>query len=158
MLTRGTSYENRANLSQTWYDEVIKPYEGTARGQQEIEGILLDSLPGALWNREMIVTRKPPVDDNGNPAMTKVVVGVDPSLGDGETSDECGIVALLGVGEDGITSTFWATTVGAASPMKLGTKQVLRRLLPSTTPTIMVVERNAGGRRALLKHEHRPGL
>ena len=139
MLTRGTSYENRANLSQTWYDEVIKPYEGTSRGQQEIEGILLDSLPGALWNRGMIVYRDPP-------ALTKVVVGVDPSLGDGETSDECGIV-VVGVGEDGnkyVLGDYSKRT----SPM--GWARQVVRAYTKHNADFMVVERNAGGR-ALLK-------
>ena len=45
VTTSGSSYDNRANLSPDWYERVIAPYVGTARGQQEIMGMLLDSLP-----------------------------------------------------------------------------------------------------------------
>ncbi len=93
VVTRGTSYENRANLAPAFYRQVIARYEGTRRGQQEIEGLLLDEVPGALWTREMIRYAAPP-------EMRRVVVGVDPSISDGEDAAECGIV-VAGEGVDG---------------------------------------------------------
>ena len=54
VVTAGTSYENRANLAETFYTTVIKPYEGTRLSQQELLGKLLDDIPGALWKRGMI--------------------------------------------------------------------------------------------------------
>ena len=92
VLTRDTSYANRANLAPAFFAQVIQMYEGTARGQQEIMGMLLDSLPGALWTREMIRYRL-------TPPTTRRCIGVDPSIGDGETSDECGIVGV-GMADD----------------------------------------------------------
>ena len=93
VLTRDTSYANRANLAPAFFAQVIQMYEGTARGQQEIMGMLLDSLPGALWTRDMIRYRE-------TPPTTRRCISVDPSLGDGETSDECGIVGV-GLADDG---------------------------------------------------------
>ena len=93
VVTRGTSYENRANLAPAFFRQVIARYEGTRRGQQEIEGLLLDEVPGALWTREMIHCQDPP-------EMRRVVVGVDPSISDGEDAAECGIV-VAGEGVDG---------------------------------------------------------
>ena len=81
VLTRDTSYANRANRAPAVFAQVIQMYEGTARGQQEIMGMLLDSLPGALWTRDMIRYRE-------TPPTTRRCIGVDPSLGDGETSDD----------------------------------------------------------------------
>ena len=63
-------------------------------------GLLLDSLEGALWTREMIrhLGEKDkdgmPLAPEKLPALTRKVISVDPSLGDGETSDECGIVGV----------------------------------------------------------------
>ena len=100
VLTRDTSYANRENLAPAFFDQVIQMYEGTGRGQQEIMGMLLDSLPGALWTRDMIhhLGEKDkdgmPLAPEKLPALTRKVIGVDPSLGDGETSDECGIVGV----------------------------------------------------------------
>ena len=93
VVTRGTSYENRANLAPAFFKQVIARYEGTRRSQREIEGLLLDEVPGALWTREMIRYAAPP-------KMRRVVVGVDPSISDGEDAAECGIV-VAGEGVDG---------------------------------------------------------
>lgn len=86
IVTTGTTYENRANLAQGFFDYVIKKYEGTRLGLQELEAKLLTDNPGALWKREQI-------DDNRvhiYPDLTRVVVGVDPTASAG--GDEAGIV------------------------------------------------------------------
>jgi Terminase large subunit, T4likevirus-type, N-terminal len=41
VITRGTTYENRENLAPQFYDEIIRKYEGTRLGQQELEAELL---------------------------------------------------------------------------------------------------------------------
>lgn len=41
VVVRGTTYENRENLTQAFYDNVAK-YEGTKIGRQELEGQILD--------------------------------------------------------------------------------------------------------------------
>jgi len=54
IVTHGTSYDNRANLSDVFFTEIIKRYEGTRFGRQEIEAELLDDVVGALWTRAML--------------------------------------------------------------------------------------------------------
>ena len=138
-LTRDTSYANRANLPLAFFKQVISKYEGTGRGQQEIMGMLLDSLPGALWTREMIRYRE-------TPPTTRRCIGVDPSIGDGETSDECGIVGV-GLADDGKLDVLGDWSV-RASPLKWA-KQVVKAY-HEIEANYIVIERNAGGR-ALLK-------
>ena len=41
VITKGSSYENRANLDPSWYAELIQTYEGTRLGRQELEAELL---------------------------------------------------------------------------------------------------------------------
>ena len=139
VVTRDSSYANRANLAPAFFAQVIQLYEGTARGQQEIMGLLLDSLPGALWSREMIRYRE-------TPPTTRRCIGVDPSIGDGETSDECGIVGV-GLADDGKLDVLGDWSV-RASPAKWA-RQVVRAY-HETEADYIVIERNAGGR-ALLK-------
>lgn len=94
IVTTGTTYENRANLAQGFFDYVIKKYEGTRLGLQELEAKLLTDNPGALWKREQI-------DDNRvhiYPDLTRVVVGVDPTASAG--GDEAGIVTAGMSGSD----------------------------------------------------------
>ena len=87
-VTRGSTYENRANLAPAFLKEIASKYEGTRLGRQELYAEILDDNPGALWHREWL--------DKGRlkqlPELSRVVVGVDPSASSGEDSAETGIV------------------------------------------------------------------
>ncbi len=54
VVTRGSTYENRANLSPKFISRVLAKYEGTRLGRQELEAEILDDAPGALWKRGRI--------------------------------------------------------------------------------------------------------
>ena len=53
-ISRGTTYQNRANLAGAFLEQIVKKYEGTRLGRQELNAELLDDMPGALWNRALI--------------------------------------------------------------------------------------------------------
>lgn len=95
-VTRGTTYENRANLAPAFYEEIVTRYEGTRLGRQELLAELLDDNPDALWARgrieELRVTKAPD--------MQRVVVGVDPAVTSTLDAAETGIV-VVGLGVDG---------------------------------------------------------
>src|ERR1700719_533731 len=61
VVTRGSSYENRANLAGAFLQQIIKKYEGTRLGRQELNAELLDDVPGALWSRALIEAARPPM-------------------------------------------------------------------------------------------------
>lgn len=98
VVTRGSTYENKENLSPRFLREIERKYEGTRLGRQEIEGQIIDDIDGALWKRAWI-------EDNRVvtcPGLSRVVVAVDPPAASLETSDapaECGIV-VVGMGTD----------------------------------------------------------
>jgi phage terminase large subunit-like protein len=54
VVTRGSSYENRGNLAPAFFDQIIRKYEGTRLGRQELEAELLEDTPGALWSHGLI--------------------------------------------------------------------------------------------------------
>lgn len=59
VVTKGTTYENRANLAPEFYDEIIRKYEGTRLGQQELNAeLLLDE--GLAYRVEQDVHVIPP--------------------------------------------------------------------------------------------------
>lgn len=91
VVTSGNSYENRLNLSEAWFQEVIEPYEGTRLGRQEIEGELLEDTPGALWTQAMIDATR--IERINMPPLIRVVIAIDPAVTASETSDETGIGA-----------------------------------------------------------------
>jgi len=49
-VTRGSTYENRANLAAGFFDQVIRKYEGTRLGRQELNAELLEDTPGPREN------------------------------------------------------------------------------------------------------------
>jgi phage terminase large subunit-like protein len=94
VLTRGSSFDNRANLSPAYYREVIQPYLGTRLGRQEIEGELISEVPGALWSPTLLdATRIRPAEMRWE-MVIRVVIGVDPAVSIAEESSETGIVVV----------------------------------------------------------------
>jgi phage terminase large subunit-like protein len=119
VVTRGSTYDNRANLAPAFLEQIKAKYEGTRLGLQEIYAQILDDVPGALWQRSMFGEKL-----REAPPMARVVVGVDPAVTSGEDSDETGIV-VAGRGVDGrayvladfscrLTPMGWADRVAAA--------------------------------------------
>lgn len=87
--TRGSTYDNRANLAPAFFEQIIRKYEGTRLGRQELHAEVLDDVPGALWTRAMLdATRNHPTP----PDLVRIVVAIDPAVTSGEDSDETGIV------------------------------------------------------------------
>ena len=96
IVTRGSTFDNAENLSQSALLEMQTRYAGTRLGQQELYGAILDDNPGALWQRAQIdetrVTTVPP--------LMRIVVGIDPAVTSGDDSDSTGIVTA-GMTADG---------------------------------------------------------
>jgi phage terminase large subunit-like protein len=84
-ITRGSTYDNLANLAPLFRQQILAKYEHTTRGRQEIMGELLDDLPGALWHRNLILHRE-------SIELRRICVAVDPAITSDETADETGIV------------------------------------------------------------------
>lgn len=96
VVTRGTTYENYSNLSPVFIKQVVRQYEGTRLGRQELNAEILDDNPGALWQRTRIDELRVDVA----PRLVRVVVAIDPAVTSNEKSDESGIIAA-GLGADG---------------------------------------------------------
>lgn len=91
VVVTGTTYENRANLAEDFFADIISQYEGTRRGRQELLAELLSDVPGALWTRKLLDETRV----NSAPGTFKrVVVAVDPAVTAGEDSDDTGIVVV----------------------------------------------------------------
>ena len=92
VVTSGSTYENRSNLAPGWFQDIIKKYEGTRTGRQELEGELLEDFPGALWTRSMIESARIRPDEVHWDMIVRVVVAIDPAVSANEDSDETGII------------------------------------------------------------------
>ena len=87
-ITRGSTYDNRANLAPSFFTQIIAKYEGTRLGRQELNAELLEDTPGALWQRGQLELLR--VD--AAPPLQRIVVAIDPAATSHEGSDETGIV------------------------------------------------------------------
>jgi phage terminase large subunit-like protein len=95
-VTRGRTYDNAANLAAPFLRQIEDRYGGTRLGRQELEGELLEDIPGALWSRSNIdLNRRPVAPDE----LQRIVVAVDPAVSSEEGSDETGIVCV-GIARD----------------------------------------------------------
>lgn len=104
-----STYANMENLPRLFREKILKRYEGTRLGRQEISAELLEDNPGALWQRSVLDDRRVAgiwkrgvivLDDGARISLRRVVVAVDPSTTNKEGSDETGIV-VVGIGDDG---------------------------------------------------------
>jgi phage terminase large subunit-like protein len=94
-ITRGSTYDNRANLAKAFFSQIIAKFEGTRLGRQELLAQVLEDVEGALWTHSLLeLTRvKEP------PAMKRIVIAVDPSIAEDGTGDACGLISA-GRGQD----------------------------------------------------------
>ncbi|WP_346346525.1 DNA-packaging protein [Thetidibacter halocola] len=125
VVTHAPTEANRAHLAESFLEEVRARYANTRLGMQELDGVLVDTVDGALWSREMFrpAGRVPDLD--------RVVVAVDPPAGTGKAADECGIVVagvvmqgkphewrayvLEDASVQGVSPTGWATAAVEAA-------------------------------------------
>lgn len=97
-ITRGRTLDNAANLAKTFLDKIIKKYEGTRLGRQELDAEILDDLPGALWTRAMLDRAFIRLEET--PVMEEIVVSLDPS-GISDDEDEGDSVGIIVAGKNG---------------------------------------------------------
>ncbi len=98
VISRGSTFENRANLAPAFLDSIVRKYEGTRIGRQELNAELLEDVEGALWTRDMI--EKSRILPDTQPPMRRIVVSIDPAVSVSETSDATGII-VAGLGSNG---------------------------------------------------------
>lgn len=136
-LTRGSTFDNAANLPPAALRQLTERYAGTRLGRQELEAELLTEIEGALWRREQIEALRVAAA----PEMARVVVAIDPAVTHGPDSDETGIVAV-GRGVDGL---FYVLADGSG---RLAVEMWAARavaLFEKVEGHVMVAEVNEGG-------------
>ena len=110
VVTHAPTDANRAHLAASFLEEVKARYGGTRLGLQELDGALLEDAEGALWTSAMLERGR--VDEV--PALSRIVVAVDPPVTGHAGSDECGIV-VVGAVTDGPVQDWRAYVLEDAS-------------------------------------------
>lgn len=104
VTTKGRTYDNADNLAAPFLKQIELRYAGTRLGRQELDGEILNDIPGALWTRSSIDDHR--VSDTPE-NLGRVIVAVDPAASSGENADETGIVgAGIATNSDGYTEGY----------------------------------------------------
>jgi phage terminase large subunit-like protein len=111
-ITSGSTEDNRPNLSVRFVRDIRTTYGRSLLGRQEIDGELIEDLPGALWTRAGLEQAR---EAAATSPAARTVVGVDPPAS--AEGDACGIV-VCALGEDGIARVLADCSVPRASPEK----------------------------------------
>jgi predicted phage terminase large subunit-like protein len=138
-ISKGSTFDNAANLAGTFLDAVRKTYEGTRLGRQELYAEILDEASGALWNRELLF--KCEIDKEDVPPLSRIVVAVDPAVTNKTDSDMTGIV-VAGIDQDG-TAYVLEDHTDNYSPKEWASKAI--ELYHEHMADRIVAERNQGG-------------
>jgi len=143
VMTHAPTQANRAYLAEGFLDEVRARFAGTRMGRQELDGVLVEDIDGALWRSEGFDTARV----SNPPQLGRVVVAVDPPVTGKSTSDECGIV-VVGVTTDGPPHDWCAyvledCTVKAASPSEWARAAI--EAMDNWSADRLVAEVNQGG-------------
>jgi predicted phage terminase large subunit-like protein len=86
-ISRGSTYDNKANLPAGYLQQIKEKYEGTRLGRQEIYAELLEDIPGALITPEHILHT-----DTTPSNITRTEVAIDPAVTNNPNSDSTGII------------------------------------------------------------------
>lgn len=143
IVVSGSTFDNSANLAETYIASVKAEYEGTRIGRQELYAEILDEASGALWTRDLLSKCEIEVTDPVEFAKTlnRVVVAVDPAITTNLESDMTGIV-VAGMDVNGVCYVLQDAT-DRFSPEQWASKAI--ELYNLYGADRLVAERNQGG-------------
>jgi phage terminase large subunit-like protein len=139
VITRATTFANRANLSKKFFETIVAHYEKSTLGRQEIYGELIDDVTGALWKRKTIDLNR---TGSARPQLGVIVVAVDPATSDKASANECGII-VAGLGQDQKGYIIGDYSTHGVSPAVWGKKVV--DVFIQHGASYVVAEGNLGG-------------
>jgi phage terminase large subunit-like protein len=135
-LTGGPTGDN-PHLPETFIAAIDDAYGGTRLARQEIDGVLLEDVPGSLWPAALIERSRgaAPAKD----ALRRVVVGVDPPA---SAAGTCGIV-VCGLDAEGVGHVLADRSAGGLSPE--GWARAVAAAAEAHGADRVVAEKNQGG-------------
>ena len=137
VVTRGSTFDNQANLPTRFIRAVRREYGKSRLGRQELDGELILDLPGALWTRAGLEAAR---EAAASAPSVRTVIGVDPPAS--AAGDACGIV-VCALGADGVARVLADATVAKASPERWA--RAVAQAAQAWKADRVVAEANQGG-------------
>ena len=136
-ITRGSTYDNNANLSPAFVRSIRNQFASTALGRQELDGQLLEDIEGALWSRSMLERSREAFSAE---SMARIIVGVDPPAS--SKGDACGII-VTAITQQGQGKVLADASITRPSPQQWASKVAATAL--EWRADRVVAEANQGG-------------
>ena len=137
-LTHAGTERNARNLAPDFVQTVLTRYRGTRLGRQEIDGEIVEERSDALWSRALIEQCRVAQA----PALSRIVVAVDPPASRTKRADACGLIAA-GRTDEGVIFVLADETASGLSPQGWARKAIaLWRRLEADA---LIAEINQGG-------------
>jgi len=147
LVETGGATRDNAHLPGGFKAWVEETYGGTRLGRQELHGLLMEDVEGALFPRELLersletpFRRRATAAQDERGFFTRIVVGVDPPVS--ADGDACGIV-VCGLGADGVAYVLADCSVSGKSPE--GWARCVSAAAESWGADRVVAEKNQGG-------------
>lgn len=144
VVVTGATTEN-TNLGHTYIENLERAYEGNEDlYKQEIEGLMLDGVQGAVFTEDMIIDNR--IEDPDDPPYSHLrVVAVDPTVA-AEPRDECGIIVIGATQEKDLSKriAFVLADYSLKAKPEHWAMEVVKAAKEWDTKHV-VVERNQGG-------------
>ena len=135
---RASTHCNRSNLAPAFFDAIIRRYEGTRLGRQEMQAEMLEDNPDALWRREALER----IIRQGHPPLERIVLALDPPVSRGAGADACGII-VAGLSADAMAYVLEDATVQGLRPRDWAAHAV--RIYHKYGADCLIAEVNQGG-------------
>ena len=137
VCSTGRTEDNAIHLPKRYLRDIRRAYGKSLLGRQELDGELIEDLPGALWTRALIEDCR---EAAVRAPLARIVVGVDPPAS--SKGDACGIV-VAGIGEDGVGHVLADASLRRPSPERWA--QAVARTARAWQADRVVAEANQGG-------------
>ena len=138
VVSKAATSANAGNLAPGFLEAIVGRYAGTRLGRQELDGELIEDRADALWRREALEAWRV----STAPALTRIVVAVDPPAGSGAGADACGLVAV-GLGSDAMAYVLKDGTTQGLRPAEWAARAIA--LYHRFQADALVAEVNQGG-------------
>lgn len=136
-VARASTYDNLDNLAPAFARTVIKRYEGTRLGRQELHGEILEDVEGALWTWALIDEWRVAAA----PELARTLVAIDPA---GSSRSQANETAIIVAGRD-VDGHLFPIADKSAHYTPLGWATAAIRAVEDYAADGIVAETNFGG-------------
>ncbi|SNY92792.1 Large terminase phage packaging protein [Cohaesibacter sp. ES.047] len=139
VTTHAETRANVANLAPGFLETIVRRYEGSRLGRQELNGELIEDRADALWQRDQLDRLRV---DEAPEGLARIVVAIDPPATSTKGADACGIIAA-GITSEGTCYILRDSSLSEVSPTGWATKAI--GLYHRLAANSVIAEVNQGG-------------